>query len=109
MELKRHQDSLKRQIDSLQEQICELVDPSQTLSSNRQYIHDQSFGAFNRDMPPDSAKIREIDHDLKIQIDRAFELKQKCAQSYDNIDKLTQLQNQIAEEILMTQEDKCSQ
>ena len=69
--------------------------------------HNQSFGCLNEVYAPlDSAKIREVDHDLKILIDRAASLKQKCAQSFANIEKLKQLQDQIGEEISMTLEDK---
>ena len=61
------------------------------------------------ELPPDSAKIRQVDHNLKIQIQRAQDLKQKCEQSSHNLEKLGQLQNQITEEILMTEEDKVAQ
>ena len=43
---------------------------------------------------------------LKIQIERVRSLKSKCAQSYDNLAKLQQVQRQVAEEIMMTQEDR---
>ena len=61
------------------------------------------------EIPPDSAKIRQVDHNLKIQIQSAQDLKKKCAQSSHNLEKLGQLQNQITEEILMTEEDRVAQ
>ena len=47
----------------------------------------------------------EIQSQSRIQIDRAQNLKEKCAQSHDNIMKLSNLRNKITEEIEMTLED----
>jgi len=55
--------------------------------------------------PLDSAKGRQVDHDLQIQISRAHNLQEKCAQSDLNLDKLRQLMGAISEEICMTLED----
>ena len=55
--------------------------------------------------PLDSAKGRQVDLDLQIQIERAHNLQEKCAQSDLNLDKLRQLMSSISEEICMTLED----
>ena len=68
IELKRRQDSLQRQMDAKQAQLCELVEAGQSMD------HNQSFGCLS-EQPPDSAKIREVDLDLKIQIERVMSLK----------------------------------
>ena len=55
-------------MDAKQALLCELVEAGQSMD------HNQSFGCLS-EQPPDSAKIREVDLDLKIQIERVMSLK----------------------------------
>ena len=105
--VKRKQDSLQRQIDTKKGHLTEICDSQDKEVSfcddtTTQYQQAELNNPQIKQVSSDS----EIEKQAKIQIDRAQNLREKCAQSQTNLEKLKKLRDQIVEEIGMTTEDR---